>query len=126
MASHCIPFRQRAALQLSRIVNLHFGGKCKVPSNNENETNNDNNDNATTVVVTQLPPSGRQEFVNNSALYSNYKYCLTMENKASKGYMTEKLLNAFMGGCLPIYYGTRGVLEIFNPKAFCYYIGLIQ
>ena len=44
-----------------------------------------------------------------------------MENKASPGYISEKLFNAFLGGCLPIYYGTREVFDIFSKEAFIFY-----
>ena len=29
--------------------------------------------------------------------------------------------NAFLGGCVPIYYGAEQVFDIFNAKAFVYY-----
>lgn len=35
--------------------------------------------------------------------------------------MTEKILNAFLGGCIPIYYGALDVFDIFNSEAFIYY-----
>jgi alpha(1,3/1,4) fucosyltransferase len=36
-------------------------------------------------------------------------------------YITEKLLNAFSAGCLPIYFGTREVFNVFNEDAFVFY-----
>jgi hypothetical protein len=44
-----------------------------------------------------------------------------MENRNAKGYITEKILNAFMAGCIPIYYGTPDVFDIFNKRAFIWY-----
>jgi hypothetical protein len=35
--------------------------------------------------------------------------------------LTEKILNAFLGGCIPIYYGTEEIFGIFNADAFVYY-----
>jgi hypothetical protein len=40
-----------------------------------------------------------------------------MENKRANGYITEKILNTFLAGCIPIYYGTTEILNIFNKKA---------
>ena len=44
-----------------------------------------------------------------------------MENTQAKGYITEKLIFGYLGGCLPIYYGTEEVFEIFNPKSFIFF-----
>lgn len=44
-----------------------------------------------------------------------------MENENVKGYITEKIINAFLAGSVPIYYGTREVFDIFNVKSFVYY-----
>ncbi len=53
--------------------------------------------------------------------FSHFKFGLVMENSKSIGYITEKLLLAFVGGAIPIYYGTAEVFEIFNREAFVYY-----
>mmetsp|Transcript_7064 Transcript_7064/g.17371 ORF Transcript_7064/g.17371 Transcript_7064/m.17371 type:complete len:107 (+) Transcript_7064:2-322(+) len=37
------------------------------------------------------------------------------------GYVTEKILNAFLGGCIPIYYGTSQIFDIFNRHAFIFW-----
>ena len=44
-----------------------------------------------------------------------------MENSQGKGYISEKLIHGFLGGCLHIYHGTEEVFEIFNPKSFIFY-----
>jgi hypothetical protein len=36
-------------------------------------------------------------------------------------YITEKILNAFLGGAVPVYYGTTKIFELFNKDAFVYY-----
>jgi hypothetical protein len=36
-------------------------------------------------------------------------------------YITEKILNAFLAGCLPIYFGTDEVFNVFNENAFVFY-----
>lgn len=49
---------------------------------------------------------------------SGYKFCLCAENTYAPGYTTEKLLEAFASGCIPIYYGDPLAVQDFNPKAF--------
>jgi hypothetical protein len=39
-----------------------------------------------------------------------------MEN----GYLTEKIMNVYLGGAIPIYWGSPIVKEIFNPESFIY------
>jgi hypothetical protein len=51
---------------------------------------------------------------------SHYKFNICFENTDTKDYVTEKLVNAYLGGSIPIYWGTPQVLEWFNPKAFLY------
>ncbi|RIY39723.1 hypothetical protein CKF58_01780 [Psittacicella hinzii] len=44
------------------------------------------------------------------------------ENSNTPGYVTEKLLEAFAAGCIPIYWGgIETELDYINPKAFIYY-----
>ena len=40
----------------------------------------------------------------NRHLYTNFRFCLTMEHANTPGYITEKVLVAFWAGCLPIYW----------------------
>jgi hypothetical protein len=51
--------------------------------------------------------------------YSNYKFVIAMENKIDNGYITEKIINAFKSGAIPIYWGDSKIAkELFNEKAF--------
>lgn len=50
--------------------------------------------------------------------YRNYKFVLAMENVTLEGYVTEKIVNAFRSGAVPIYWGAREAKQMFNPKAF--------
>ena len=50
--------------------------------------------------------------------YKNYKFVIAMENKIANGYVTEKILNAFYSGAIPIYWGSSNVNDFFNKKAF--------
>ncbi len=47
-----------------------------------------------------------------------YRFSIAFENSSTNGYTTEKLLQAFAAGTIPIYWGDPRVGEIFNEKAF--------
>mmetsp|Transcript_30511 Transcript_30511/g.62331 ORF Transcript_30511/g.62331 Transcript_30511/m.62331 type:complete len:485 (+) Transcript_30511:53-1507(+) len=57
----------------------------------------------------------------NYGVFGKYRFALVMENVYSDGYITEKILNAFTSGSVPIYYGTVEIFDIFNKEAFIYY-----
>jgi hypothetical protein len=44
-----------------------------------------------------------------------------MENIYRDGYVTEKIVIAFLGGCIPIYFGSQNVFDVFHKNAFIYY-----
>jgi hypothetical protein len=48
----------------------------------------------------------------------DYKFCLTYENNAARGYTTEKLLHAKAAGCIPIYWGDEAVERDFSTSGF--------
>lgn len=48
----------------------------------------------------------------------NYKFTMAFENSSSNGYTTEKIMEAFAGSTIPIYYGSPDIAKEFNPKAF--------
>jgi len=50
--------------------------------------------------------------------YKDYKFVIAMENVCMDGYVTEKILNAFYSGAIPIYWGSSNVTDFFNKKAF--------
>lgn len=68
--------------------------------------------------------SGR--FLNNTGVdvrdkvdyCSRYKFTIAFENVPSRGYLTEKLPDAFAAGSLPIYWGDPDVELDFNPRRF--------
>ena len=49
---------------------------------------------------------------------SKYKFNLCMENTKYGYYITEKIWDSITAGCLPIYYGTKEIYEIFKEKSF--------
>ena len=52
------------------------------------------------------------------AFEAQHKFCLTFENSEHSGYTTEKLVDAFAAGGVPIYWGDPDVTKVFNLKAF--------
>lgn len=51
----------------------------------------------------------------------NYKFSAAFENYTYDGYVTEKIIEAFAAGTIPIYWGTEYICKEFNPKAFINY-----
>lgn len=50
--------------------------------------------------------------------YKNTKFVITMENTKIGHYITEKLINGFRAGTIPIYWGSRHISKYFNSKRF--------
>lgn len=49
---------------------------------------------------------------------SNHKFSICFENSRHSGYMTEKIVEAFAAGTVPIYWGDPLVTTVFNREAF--------
>jgi alpha(1,3/1,4) fucosyltransferase len=56
--------------------------------------------------------------VDKASLQKNYKFSIAFENSSSPGYTSEKLIQAYAAGTVPIYWGDRDVGLDFNPEAF--------
>jgi len=118
LATNCIPFRDVAAKRISQLGVLHVGrnyGRCagRVPDPPDGPW-----------PAMELPPyptSRPGNALANRDVYRDYKFALVMENTYREGYLTEKLFAAFLGGAIPIWYGGRDALEIFNENAMVYY-----
>ena len=128
--SNCVSFRENAYYNLSKLgKEVHYGGFCNGQQRTIGVDSNRTRFNQTIVGI--QTPHQKEERISgvfdvasrNSDLFRNYRFCLVMEHTAdSEWYITEKILNAFMAGCIPIYYGPKPeIFEIFNPKAFVYY-----
>ena len=55
---------------------------------------------------------------NKIKFLSSYKFSIAMENTEGQGYISEKILDSFIAGTIPIYYGGYMIDEYINPKAF--------
>jgi hypothetical protein len=102
--SNCVPFRQMTADSLATIGVVDQGGPCAGKAGKK---------------LRKLPVSVLRR--KNQVLFSRYRFCLVVENESYPGCVTEKVLNAFLGGYIPIYVGTEQIFDIFNRKAFIYY-----
>lgn len=49
---------------------------------------------------------------------SKYKFNIAFENNSYNGYTTEKIVDAFIAGTVPIYFGNPLIHKEFNPKSF--------
>ena len=49
---------------------------------------------------------------------SKYKFTIAFENQSYPHYITEKILDPFLAGSIPIYWGCPQVAQMFNPAAF--------
>lgn len=67
-----------------------------------------------------LPHRDSKEFneQNYFKLISQYKFTICFENSKNEGYLTEKLINAFVAGTVPIYWGAPNVHKLINPNSF--------
>jgi hypothetical protein len=54
-------------------------------------------------------------------ILAQYRFCLCPENSIYPGYHTEKLVDAWHGGCVPLYNGDRLLERDFNPRALINY-----
>lgn len=52
------------------------------------------------------------------AFLEDYRLSLAFENSDNNGYTTEKILEAFAAGTIPVYWGSKDIKKEFNPEAF--------
>jgi hypothetical protein len=109
--SNCQQRRQQAAAELASAVPVDTFGHCTVDNANATRLN----------VQSEFPELKIQGHPDNWRLYNHYKYCLVMENSDAGQYITEKIVWALLGGCLPIYWGTQEIFDVFNRDAFLFY-----
>lgn len=93
-ASDCT-YREKLFDEINKRKHVASGGRCK------------NN----------LPGGG---YVRNKLKFlSKYKFDLSVENSNTCGYVTEKIVQAWAAGCIPVYWGSSGAIkQEFNKAAF--------
>ena len=55
---------------------------------------------------------------NKIEFLKSYKFSISMENTEGNGYISEKIVDSFLAGTIPIYYGDYMVDEYINPKTY--------
>ena len=50
--------------------------------------------------------------------YKKGKFAITMENGSQPYYITEKIVNGFRSGVIPVYWGSVNIGQYFNPRRF--------
>jgi hypothetical protein len=61
-------------------------------------------------------PNGKEYF----NFLNNYKFMICFENSSVENYFTEKLINAFYAGTIPIYWGCPNISDYVNMKSILY------
>lgn len=109
---NCVNFREIAAWEFSKLGPVHLGGRCRGIALDGNRTNLQK-------IETGISLSNWRD---NIHLYKKYEFCLVMEHEEDhESYITEKILLAYMGGCIPIYHGPPLIFDIFNRESFIFY-----
>lgn len=65
-----------------------------------------------------FPQNERNNFLNNQELFEQYKFVICFENSQAESYITEKILNVFLAGALPIYRGAPNIKDYFEASSF--------
>ena len=60
------------------------------------------------------PPFSSDEY---HTFLNDWRFVICFENLKVDYYLTEKLINAYLGGCIPIYWGCPQIKEFINEKA---------
>ena len=120
--SHCVGMRQKAFRQIANMEGLtdvaYYGGRC----NGGMKPKNDGDKNQSAAKAQKYPNKVRlKNWEDNRKIYREFRFCLTMEHVSAPGYITEKILLAYWAGCIPIYYGTTEIYNIFHSNSFIYY-----
>ena len=55
---------------------------------------------------------------NKTEFLKSYKFSISMENTEGNGYLSEKIVDSFLSGTIPIYYGDYMIDEYINPKSY--------
>eukprot|EP00591_Stephanopyxis_turris_P006866 CAMPEP_0195518732 /NCGR_PEP_ID=MMETSP0794_2-20130614/13581_1 /TAXON_ID=515487 /ORGANISM="Stephanopyxis turris, Strain CCMP 815" /LENGTH=433 /DNA_ID=CAMNT_0040647753 /DNA_START=87 /DNA_END=1388 /DNA_ORIENTATION=+ len=118
VTSNCKDFREDAFDHLSHINDVHYGGACRGSRYGANPNVVLNPRIKEAPLISNYHKQGHSK---NYEFFSDYRFALVMENAVRDGYITGNIMNAFLSGSIPIWYGTRDVFKVFNANAFVYY-----
>ena len=64
-----------------------------------------------------IPP----ELQSKRKVMSHFKYAICFENCVFPGYVTEKIFDCFLAGCIPVYFGAPDIADFIPPETFVDY-----
>ena len=127
--SHYVAYREMAAYSLSQLGPMHVLGECQgnlnelpkevvdasrparcLPYSHDKRPNN--------IIVPD--DIGKGNFFSR-VKFQDFRFMLLMEDANISGYITDRIIDGYMAGTVPIYYGTKQIFDIFNSKAFVYF-----
>ena len=112
LASNCSIFRENFFNKLLKLSSDNNLGNCDALGNCYGNDKNSQILKKTNIL---------NKYDESVELYKDYKFVMAFENdKPNIGYVTEKIVSAFLAGAIPIYWGDIEVKEIFNPNSFVY------
>lgn len=63
-------------------------------------------------------PSYRGRVASKREVLRNYRFSICYENAVYPGYVTEKIFDCFLAGCVPVYWGAPDVGDLIPPDTF--------
>lgn len=133
-SSHCSDLRLDTVRRLSEVGTVHVAGHCvrrlRKMCHRWGTCAVGRNERIVPINVTErgfdrgstdVNRLRNQSFWSLHDYYHRYRFAMVFENKRLRGYVTEKIVNAFLGGAVPIYYGTDDVFEVFNRDAMVFF-----
>ena len=90
--SNSVPHRNNFLKELSKYKTVHSGGR----------------------VLNNI----RRRVKDKISFQKHFKFCIAYENSVQPGYTTEKIIEAYISNCIPIYYGSDTITDDFNPETF--------
>jgi hypothetical protein len=63
-------------------------------------------------------PLYRGTVANKIEIMSQYRYCICYENIREPGYITEKIFDCFVAGCIPVYWGAQDITKYIPANCF--------
>jgi hypothetical protein len=107
VATHCVKMRENAVARISQEIGpVHAGGACDAKGTAEDYSGE---------------ATARKSFWSLPYFFQKYRFAIVFENFMEDGYITEKIVNAYLGGAIPVYYGTTDVFSIFSRDSLIYY-----
>jgi len=127
--SHYVAHREMAAFTLSQLKPMHAMGSCQGNIQAVPEMSGTSRAPRCQPYPEELRPdsvivpgdSNRESNYFNRVTFQDFRFMLLFEDYNLPGYITDRIVDGFMSGTVPIYYGTEQVFDVFNPKAFIYY-----